>query len=285
MVSSITVTSFERQHEQAVDNLLFYAHHLHTHIDWHEPLDWMSRFEPPVRLAWRGEKLAGLMAASTPINGTAWLRIAALADFDSGHTIFDSLWNSMAAVLRDLQVAKLYVLLTRPWIKKYLRPLDFAFAEEVITFQHNSTSLPRLQRPDVDVRRITPADIPQILALDHEAFAPPWQMSVEDVRQALRTATICTTAEQDQRIVGYQFSTVYRNGAHLARLAVAPQQQGQGIGKLLLHHVLEHFSRRQITTMTVNTQESNHRSQQLYRHFGFYRNGYDLSVWSITLQP
>jgi RimJ/RimL family protein N-acetyltransferase len=35
--------------------------------------------------------------------------------------------------------------------------------------------------------------------------------------------------------------------------------------------------------VTVNTQSGNRRSQRLYHHYGFRRNGYDLAVWKADL--
>jgi ribosomal-protein-alanine N-acetyltransferase len=108
-------------------------------------------------------------------------------------------------------------------------------------------------------------------------------MTRSELHQAQRVAAFCTLAKHNDSIVGYQISTQYRDGAHLARLGVDPEWQGQGIGTLLLQNLLSRFYQRQITTVTVNTQASNIRSQRLYRDFGFYRNGYDLPVWSVSL--
>ncbi len=81
------------------------------------------------------------------------------------------------------------------------------------------------------------------------------------------------------QIVGYQLSTLYFDGAHLARLAISPVAQGKGVARALLSDVLTRFDRRGVRTMTVNTQSSNLRSQRLYTGYGFERNGYDLPVW------
>jgi hypothetical protein len=46
--------------------------------------------------------------------------------------------------------------------------------------------------------------------------------------------------------------------------------------------MITRFQRRNIQTITVNTQASNARSQQLYVRFNFLQNGYDLPVWFFT---
>jgi ribosomal protein S18 acetylase RimI-like enzyme len=84
-------------------------------------------------------------------------------------------------------------------------------------------------------------------------------------------------------MVGYQLSTTFRSTGHLARLAVLPSMQGQGVGSALLDDMIRRFGRHDILTVTVNTQSGNYRSQRLYHHYGFRRNGYDLPVWQADL--
>ena len=90
-------------------------------------------------------------------------------------------------------------------------------------------------------------------------------------------------AELDKRIVGYQISTLYQDGAHLARLATIPEMQGMGIGGALVGEMIEHFLRRGITTLTVNTQRSNQQSQRLYQRFKWeIVAGLDRDRWLLT---
>jgi ribosomal-protein-alanine N-acetyltransferase len=126
-------------------------------------------------------------------------------------------------------------------------------------------------------------DVPALRALDHAAFTPPWQMHTDELRQAVRYAASVTLALQEERLVGYQISTRHHTSAHLARLAVAPAQQGQGIGAALLHDLLTRFGRRGVRTMTVNTQQHNVQSLRLYARYEFQRNGFDLPVWQRAL--
>jgi ribosomal protein S18 acetylase RimI-like enzyme len=103
------------------------------------------------------------------------------------------------------------------------------------------------------------------------------------MRQAYRNAYSCTLAEWNGMILGFQISTFFLEGAHLARLAVTPQAQGKGIGALLLQDLLQRFIRRGVYAMTVNTQSSNSRSLRLYQRFNFQPNGYDLPYWICTI--
>jgi ribosomal protein S18 acetylase RimI-like enzyme len=108
-------------------------------------------------------------------------------------------------------------------------------------------------------------------------------MSATEIRQSERLASPLTVATLSGEIVGYQLATHYYDEAHLARLAVLPQHQGQGVGAALIYDLIERFSRRGIYSITVNTQLTNIHSQRLYHRLGFERTGYDLPVWTLDL--
>ena len=119
--------------------------------------------------------------------------------------------------------------------------------------------------------------------VDNAAFAPLWQYSARDLRDASRVVARFTLAKLNGRVVGYQLSTTYKDSAHLVRLATSPSLQGMGVGSMLLGEAIEHFLKRRYTEMTVNTQADNRVSQQLYRRFGFTEIGQSVPVWAIAI--
>jgi ribosomal-protein-alanine N-acetyltransferase len=281
--ASLTLTQLERQHYRAIDDLLFHSYQVHTHMDWYGPIEWLQTHPVPVRLAWQGERLAGILAVSEPLNGASWLRIVALHDHAPSHAVLAALWHDIQPDLHALNIQNVSLLMTRNWIKPHLRELDFEFIEDVITLQRSGRFLPDVSNPLMRVRSIRPDDLGRLAEIDQSAFQPPWQMTFEEIREAQHIAELSTVVELERQVVAFQISTLYNDGAHLARLAVDPQHQGQGIGSTLLNDLLGRFAQRSVHSVTVNTQASNLRSQRLYRSFGFNRNGYDLPVWSIEL--
>jgi ribosomal-protein-alanine N-acetyltransferase len=279
----LTITPLEKRHRQAVDDLIFRHYQVHTHLDWQAVDDWLETTVSPVRLAWQGARLVGVLGVSQPLNRTAWFRLAALHDLAPADTVFALLWESVTAELCRLSTQTVAVLAARTWVEEAVQRLGFRFAEDIITLRRDGDLLPAPRPSPLTVRLGTVADFEAMLAVDQAAFDPPWQLSADEIRHAAHIAAIYTVALAGQQIVGYQVSTRYHEGAHLARLAVDPAHQGQGVGGLLLHDVLFRFFRRRVYSMTVNTQAGNLRSQRLYTRFGFQRNGYDLPVWSIRL--
>ncbi len=280
-----SVTSYQRRHRHAVRDLLFRSYRTHTHLDWQETDQWLEDGELyPAKLAWQNMRLQGILATSAPLNRTCWLRIASVSDHADAEAILSLLWDDLKTDLRERGVNTVALLLIRNWIASYAVKLGFQFSEEIITFRRSQTSIPDTELPpDLSIRLFQPDDLPAILAVDNSAFAPPWQMDSVELRQAQRISACCTVAERDGRIVGYELSTLYFDGAHLARLAVAPEAQGIGVARALLTDVLHRFERRGVHSMTVNTQSTNTRSQRLYTGFDFERTGYDLPVWMAAL--
>ncbi len=285
LMTSISVTPFDRRYRMRLDDLLYRSYQVHTHLDWHEASDWLDAHASLGRLAWHDNQLAGLLVVSEPLGRSGWVRLAAVDDAFPARPVLEALWRALLPDLRAAGVQTVTVLVTRTWIEDHLASLGFAYDEDVVTMQRSGPPPEAAPVAGLALRQTTPADLERIAALDHAAFAPPWQLSLADLRQAQRIASSSTVALLGGALAGYQLSTLYRDGAHLARLAVDPAVQGAGVGAALVADVVARFALRGVAAMTVNTQASNQRSQRLYRRLGFRHNGYDLPVWSALIPP
>lgn len=282
-VSTLTVTPYQRRHLQVIRDLLFHSNLVHAHLDWHESDHWLETVESITRLAWQNGRLVGVLGLSNPINQTAWIRIACVLDYVEPESVMRSLWDNVLLELRTQAVHTVGLLVINDWIVRYAPAMGFVYDENIITMTRSSYDLPE-PLPNAPVIRVGEFhDLPRLAEVDQAAFDPPWQMALEDIRQAYRMASSCTVATRDDTIIGFQISTLYFDGAHLARLAVHPAAQGRGVGRALLADLLERFHRRGAYMMSVNTQASNHHSRNLYARFGFVPSGFDLAYWSARL--
>ncbi len=279
----LTLTRYERRYRQAVRDLMFRNYQVHTHLDWYDTDHWLNNSSVPMRLAWQRGRLVGLLAASTPLNHSSWIRLAAIHDQVNAESVRYALWQALLADLHALRVQQVAVLILRDWIADMLPALGFHYQEDVVTLRRTSRQLPEPPSNPIYIRSFMPDDLDTIVHIDQAAFSPPWQLSLEEIRQATRMAAVCTVALQAETVVGYQLSTYYYEGGHLARLAVAPGAQGTGVGSLLLSDLIHRFARRGIYAITVNTQSSNDRSKHLYTRFDFLPTNYNLAVWTISL--
>jgi ribosomal-protein-alanine N-acetyltransferase len=280
----LMLTSYARSYRRDVMRFVSEAQEvgfLHLHLDWSTIEEWIMEPGVPVFLAWQGEKLLGVMAGSPAQGHTAWIRMIAVHEVGNLDTIIRVLWEELSANFAAQGVTEIGALILRPWIAQYLAPLGFAPHDNIVTLRREEMHVPTplVRGSDVSVVDVGWHNVPEIVAIDHAAFDPMWQLSLIALRQASREAASFTVAKRGDRILGYQLTTAYRDGAHLARLAVIPEAQGQGIGALLLSEMLNRFVRRGMFSATVNTQESNTRSQQLYRRYNFHLTSMVNPMW------
>lgn len=282
-LAEVSITPYRRRYRNEVRDLLFHSYRMHSHLDWQETDQWLDTEEAPMRLAWAGGRLVGLMAVSAPLDHTCWIRLAAVSDDMQPLPILVALWTDLKRELHAMGITTVALLILRDWLIHYVGALGFHYVEDIVTLRRAAQRLAELIPTPYLIRPVIPGDVETIVALDQAAFVPPWQLALTEIRQATRMAAISTVALANSQIVGYQITTLYFDGGHLARLATLPSFQSQGVGSALLDDLLHRLSRRGVSTVTVNTQDSNVRSQQLYQRFGFERNGYDLPVWMIEL--
>lgn len=280
----ITITPYERRHQQAVLEMLFYSRRTHSHLDWYKPAAWVESFPDGLWLAWEKSRLVGCMAAAPVLHGTTWLRLAALDNAADPADVLLPLWQTLCDSLRSEGARQIYVLMLHLWMDEILPQMTLQQYEDVVTLYRNSLYLPALHsNPAVALRDAYLEDAALLTALDHNSFAAPWQMPIEDMRQALRQAASATIITYEKQPVGYQISTRHQSSGHLARIAVLPSMQGHGLGAVMLDETLRRFLRRSVRAITVNTQASNVYSQRLYERYEFRRNGFDLRVYRADL--
>ncbi len=278
---AIAVRPFTRRDRQALRDLIFYNGRVHTHLDWVELDQWLEQPTVSLSLAWEGARLSGALGVSTALDGARWVRLLALSDYADGVRVTEALWQHLLENVRPAERMQIAMLIGSEWAIAPLTVVGFIAVEQIVTLQRPRLPIPTVATPSGVALRLTrPDDVPRLIAIDHAAFVPPWQMDAYDLRRAEQVAALGLAAVVDDQVVGYALCTVFLEGAHLARLGVSPAMQGRGVAAALLREALLRFGRRGIFTMTVNTQASNARSLHLYEGFGFVRTGYDLPVYA-----
>jgi ribosomal protein S18 acetylase RimI-like enzyme len=199
--------------------------------------------------------------------------------------MWDLLWPPVRQALAGSGVRLAAALALEDWFEPLCARAGFVQTHSVVVLlrRRGPLDLPLNPPGPVLVREARPADYETIAATDLAAFTPPWQMSARLMRQAIPLADLLTVAEVNGEIVGYQLTTPSNQGAHLARLAVQPGWQGNGIGHALVRHLIENANRRGLRELTVNTQDNNTASLAVYRGLGFNFTGAVYPVYQLSL--
>ncbi len=281
---SLVVRPYARQDLSPVCALVSNSVQAHIHLDWQTIEEYLLTDPPYLWVAYTDGRLAGVIGFSRPIDGSSWLRVVSVRHQRDMHTVQQSLWEAALDVLQRDGLARVWAMVMHEWVYRWLVALEFRYIEQIVTLTYQQTALPPPPpSPTPDIRVIELADVPQVHRIDQSAFPPPWRLSLADVRLGVRVGSYRTIVMRDQQMIGYQIATTHGLNGHLARLGVLPDYQGQGVGKWLVYDMIRRFHQREINFLSVNTQESNRRSQRVYEQFGFRRNGYDLPVWMLDV--
>jgi ribosomal protein S18 acetylase RimI-like enzyme len=248
-------------------NLLHFETHVHRHLDWRRPLDWLGQ-DPYLVLESGGRLLAALVCPPDP-PGVSWIRLfAATSRFDP-HEAWAALWPQAQTHLLKLNVQHIAVIPLQEWFRNILSASQFSHTHNVVVLDWQPKETAYEETAGQNLRPMTEDDIGGVVEVDREAFAPLWQNSKEAVQLALKQAGLATVIEDQGTIIAFQISTRASRGLHLARLATHPQYQGRGLGAALVRHVQQQVLDHKGNQLTVNTQDNNEPSLALYAKLGF----------------
>ena len=129
--------------------------------------------------------------------------------------------------------------------------------------------------PTVLIRAMREGDIPEVVALEREAFASEGVITPfrRELANKLATYLVASAPEKKAPVVGYAGLWFIIDEAHLTSLAVRETERSKGIGRRLLMASLQLAVQRQATMMTLEVRASNKMAQGLYEKFGFRKVG------------
>ena len=126
----------------------------------------------------------------------------------------------------------------------------------------------------VTLREMTLDDLPAVMVLEEELFAPDtWTAAMYRDELAQTATRHYLVADDDGSVVGYAGLIAYDDEAHVATIGVARARQGEGVGTLLLDALLAEADRRRSPVVLLEVRADNKLAQGLYRRRGFTEIG------------
>lgn len=282
-MTSLTIRNASNTDRELVSALLTSAQLRHIHLDWVPALDLIR--EPLFKLALKNDLPIGCLAAPPDPMPIGWIRVFAAAQDRSIEDLWDPLWDEFRADAQSMGMKKIFSLALHAWFEPLLERSGFRQANEVIFYEWAGSAGVLNRDPGISIRRMRQSDLDAVEQIDHDAFSPAWQNSLQTLSRATQLSTYATVCALEGELVGYQISTASALGAHLARLAVKSDYQRRGIGRNLVIDLLKHIVRRGFDRVTVNTQADNLSSQRLYLSLGFEPTGQRYPMYSLPIRP
>ena len=123
----------------------------------------------------------------------------------------------------------------------------------------------------LEIRRLTYADLPQVIAIERRAFPTPWSLAMF-VLELSKPGGICLAARRDGTLVGYLICSRYDTVWHVMNVAVDPDRRRTGIATALLLELLQRVGDKN-ARYTLEVRTSNAGAIRLYERFGFRTAG------------
>lgn len=120
------------------------------------------------------------------------------------------------------------------------------------------------------LRRMTAADLPEVLAIERKNYPFPWE---EDVfKDCFKAGYSCWVCEELDKVLGYSLLSIAVGEAHILNISVDPAAQKQGIGRKMLKHLIE-VARGRAETVFLEVRPTNTAAIALYEDMGFNEIG------------
>ena len=133
----------------------------------------------------------------------------------------------------------------------------------------DAVSLP----PGISIRPLRPEDIDAVVSIESEAFSTPWSPETFSGLIGRDAVELIVMVDQDEEVIGYAVLWCILDQGELANLALATPRRGEGLGGLLLRHVLQVAKDRGVEKLFLEVRASNRRAVELYRTQGFEEVG------------
>jgi ribosomal protein S18 acetylase RimI-like enzyme len=270
--------------QQQIANLMFFEAHVHRHLDWRTPLEWLG--SPFYWVLEENGQIAAALACPQDPPHIAWIRLFAHSSRVPLQDTWSSLWEIAREELAQQGGATAAVIALQAWYQEALRGTGFTNHQRIVMLEWRGSDVPESRSPgEVNIRPMMPDDLPAVVEVDAAAFTPLWQNSLSALQKAYPQAAVMAVAEREGELLGYQVSTQNPFGAHLARLAIHPEAQQQGIATALVRDLIAQLKGRHIDRLTVNTQSDNHASLALYKKIGFTLTQEQFPVFQFEVPP
>ncbi len=192
--------------QQKIADLIFFESHVHRHLDWRAPLDWIG--VPPYWVFQENNRLIAALACPPDPDSIAWIRLFAFASHLAGPATWRPLWEAAQAQLGELGGATAAAIATERWLEPILTENGFRRIAHIVMLEWNDRPPARAHvSPAVNIRAMTDEDLPHVVEVDAAAFDPLWRNSLPALRLALAQAAYASVAEDASGLIGYQLST------------------------------------------------------------------------------
>jgi len=128
-----------------------------------------------------------------------------------------------------------------------------------------------VKQSDYHTRPMVDDDINDVMDIETTVYHFPWTKQI--FKDCLRIGYSCLVATIDEEIVGYAIMSSGASEGHLLNICVKHSHQGQGVGKMMLHTMIQVAKEKNVHTLFLEVRPSNRIALDLYLKTGFNEIG------------
>jgi len=123
----------------------------------------------------------------------------------------------------------------------------------------------------IDFRLMQTEDISRVMKIEVKLYPFPWTKGI--FADCIRVGYDCWVVTENDSIIGYGVLSVGAGESHILNLAVDKPNQGQGIGKHILKHLMDRARLKSAEMLLLEVRPSNKAAIHLYEATGFNEIG------------
>jgi ribosomal-protein-alanine N-acetyltransferase len=126
-------------------------------------------------------------------------------------------------------------------------------------------------KPAMQIRAMRIDDLPRVSELETASYEFPWSLGV--FGDCLKAGHPCWVLCVDALVAGYGILSMGAGEAHVLNICVDPNHRGQGLGRHLLHRLLDIARWNGAERIFLEVRPSNPLAKNLYESVGFTEIG------------
>jgi len=125
-------------------------------------------------------------------------------------------------------------------------------------------------------------ELDEVMLIENKIYPHPWTRGnfLDSLRSGYQSLTVRDAAG---RLLGYFLVMEAVDEAHLLNISVASEEQGRGLGHLLLHYAVEMARQHRMQMMLLEVRVSNLRALHVYQRYGFAEIGRRKNYYPVDI--
>jgi ribosomal-protein-alanine N-acetyltransferase len=129
----------------------------------------------------------------------------------------------------------------------------------------------RGRRLQLEIRRLTYGDLPDVIAIERRSFPAPWSLAMF-VLELSRPSSVCLAAISREELIGYLVCSRYHEVWHVMNVAVDVPYRRLGVATALIERLFADTGS-ESDRYTLEVRISNSEAIRMYESFGFRSAG------------